>query len=315
MPPQQQQRGYATATAAAQASLAATFQAAQALVAAIAVRDVLGVWQQVDLRNVKTSWPVLRTAIAGLIGDRFAVSAAAGAQYYAQARTTAGVTGPPPVVSVLPVSPTLQAQARIDQAAYEQAVAAARAAQAAGVVPAEVPVAPAVSIPPPSPQLITATLDSTGPFALLSRIKGGQPVTVAAENTGVVMSGAASRLIQNGARQAVLQSVKADAQAVGWMRVLGVTRTGPCAFCSMLASRGAAFKSEQSAMAYWHNHCACTPMPVYSRKDAEALKDNDLYQQWKDVTKGFSRHDAFLAWRRYWDKNKGRDGIRVLPAA
>jgi hypothetical protein len=219
------------------------------------------------------------------------------------------------VVSVLPASASLQARARIDRAMYEQAVARAEEAIARGLVPAEVPLAPAVAITPPSQALIAATLDSTGPFALLGRIKAGQPVSTAADNTGVVMSGAASRLIQNGARQAVLQAVKADPQAVGWMRVLGTSRTGPCAFCSMLASRGPVYKSERSAMAYWHNLCKCTPQPVYSRKDAEALADNGLYQQWKDATKGFSGHDAFLAWRRYWDKNKGRDGIRVLPAA
>lgn len=309
--PPQQQQGYPTASAAASASLAAGFHSAQALMAAVAIRDVLAIWQQLDLRDIKASWPVLRTGIAGLIGDRFALSAAAGGQYYAQARSAAGVPGPAPVVTVLPVSPTLAAAARLDQAAYAHAVAeSARAAAQAAV-----PVPPLVSIPPPPQPLITATLDSTGPFALLARIQQGQPLPQAAENTGVVMSGAATRLIQNGARQAIVTLVQKDSKAVAWMRVLGSSRTGPCAFCSMLASRGPVYKSEATAMAFWHNLCKCTPQPVFSERDAEALKHNDLYEQWKDVTKGFGRHDAFLAWRRYWDRKTSRDGIRVLPAA
>jgi hypothetical protein len=53
---------------------------------------------------------------------------------------------------------------------------------------------------------------------------------------------------------------------------------------------------------------------VFSTQDAEALRDNDLYRQWKQVTKGLSGRDARNAWRRYWDQKMGRDGVRILPA-
>ena len=75
--------------------------------------------------------------------------------------------------------------------------------------------APRIAVPPlPEPQ-ITATLDSMGPWNLLGKIKQGQQVATANENTGVQLAGAAQRLITNGARQAVLQSVEADAESRG----------------------------------------------------------------------------------------------------
>jgi len=198
-------RSYPTATAAVQAQLASAFYGAQALLAAMAIADILAIWQQLDLRDIRSSWPAIRVALTALINDRFGMSVAQATQFYAQDRIAAAITGPPP----------------------------------------------AVSIPPPSPQLVTATLDSTGPYALLGRIKQAQPIAQAMESTSVVMSGAASRLISNGARQAVLASVAADPEAVAWMRV---TAANPCAWCAMLASR-VDYKTEQSAGFKAHNHC------------------------------------------------------------
>ena len=45
------------------------------------------------------------------------------------------------------------------------------------------------------------------------------------------------------------------------------------------------------------------------------MKDNPLYQQWKQVTKGYGGKDALRVWRQHWDSQQGRDGVRVLPAA
>ena|ERR1035441_1058414 len=266
MPAQATAAGSASASLAAQSSLAAGFYAAQALLAAIAIRDVIQIWQQLNLRDVRSSWPALRTALAALIRDRYGMSVTQAAQYYGQARWAAGVRGVAPVV-----------------------------------------------IPDTMPEpLITATLDSTGPWSLLGRIKQGQTVTEASDNTAVTMSGAASRLIQNGARQVVLQSVAADAKAVGWMRV---TSSNPCAFCAMLSGRGFTYRTEASAGFEAHNHCQCVASPAFSKEDADAMKDNDLARQWKQATKGLSGADALKAWRQHWNAQQNRDGVRVLPAA
>lgn len=256
-----------SASLAAQAALAASFYAAQAWLAVAATRDILQIWQALNLRDVRQSWPALRTALAALIRDRYGQASVLGTGYYQQARQAAGIPG----------------------------------------------MAPRVHVPPPPAQLIDATLDSTGPYGLLGRIKTGQQLATANENTGVVMSGAAQRLISNGARQAVLRSVEADPKAVAWMRV---TSVNPCAFCAMLSSRSFAYRSEASASFEAHNHCACVAAPCFSREDAKALHDsNPLAQQWRQVTKGKSGKDALRAWRQHWDAQQNRDGLRVLPAA
>src|ERR1039457_6484650 len=98
MPAQATAAGSASASLAAQSSLAAGFYAAQALLAAIAIRDVIQIWQQLNLRDVRSSWPALRTALAALIRDRYGMSVTQAAQYYGQARWAAGVRGVAPVV-------------------------------------------------------------------------------------------------------------------------------------------------------------------------------------------------------------------------
>lgn len=255
-----------SAPLAAQAALAASFYAAQAYLAVTATRDVLQVWQALNLRDVRRSWPALRTALAALVRDRHGQAAQLGAGYYRQARRAAGVPGDAPVVRV----------------------------------------------PVPSEGLVHATLDSMGPWNLLGKVKEGQQAAAANENTSVQLAGAAQRLISNGARQAVLTSVEADAKAVAWARV---TSSNPCAFCGMLAGRGASYRSEASAGFEAHSSCCCVAMPVFSREDVKAMHDNPLYQQWKQVTRGYGGKDALRVWRRHWDAQQGRDGLRVLPAA
>lgn len=167
--------------------------------------------------------------------------------------------------------------------------------------------------PPPAENLIRATLDSTGPYSLLARIKQGRDVSEAAQVTGAMVGAAATRLIQNGARTAVLQAVQQDSAAVAWYRV---TAADPCAFCAMLASRGAIYRSAASAGFKAHSRCRCSAAAVFSKEDARALKDNDLYRQWKQVTRGYGGQDAIRVWRRYWDaKHPEAPGVTAMPAA
>lgn len=259
-------RSYPTASTAMQAYLADAFRAQQAYLAGVAIRDILAIWAQLDLGDVRASWPALRTALAALIRDRFAVNAAAGNAYFLQARSAAGVTEEIPLLSLPPA---------LDE------------------------------------ELIDITLDSTGPWGLLARIKTAtQTVPQAVENTGVILSGAGSRLILNGARQAILQSVQEDAAAVAWYRV---TAADPCSFCAMIASKGAVFKSEQAAGFLAHNRCHCSAAPAFSAEDVKALRDNDLYQQWKQATRGYSGKNALNAWRRYWEST--HPGVLGAPVA
>jgi hypothetical protein len=171
------------------------------------------------------------------------------------------------------------------------------AAREASGVSGELPVLPPV--PPALPsKLVTRTLDTTGPGAMLHAIKGGQQVQQALETAAIRLAGASSRLALSGARGAVLASVQADSEALGWARVLG---SNPCAFCAMLASRGPVYKSAQAAGFKAHNNCQCSAMPVWTKQQGAALGSADLYAQWQRVTAGLSGRDARNAWRRYWD--------------
>ena len=75
-------------------------------------------------------------------------------------------------------------------------------------------------------------------------------------------SGSVQRLIAGAGRSTVSGNAVRDRARVGFARV---PRPGCCAFCSMLASRGAAYGSESSAGSGndFHDLCRCVIAPVF----------------------------------------------------
>jgi len=96
----------------------------------------------------------------------------------------------------------------------------------------------------------------------------------AMQSAFVETSGAVSTYVLEGGRETIVGSVKADPQAVGWARQ---TDGRPCAFCLMLASRGAVYK-EDTVGFQAHDHCGCSAVPVFDRNDP--LPQN---RRWLDV--------------------------------
>jgi hypothetical protein len=123
-----------------------------------------------------------------------------------------------------------------------------------------------------------AALD--GRAVRLRRIEG-RLLTQAAEG--------AARLAVNGGREAVEQVVRQDRHALGWMRV---TDGDPCAFCAMLASRGAVYKSAESAgfeldpvrgeINRYHDNCGCQVVPVFTRTPVLPETTQRAEQLWRD---------------------------------
>ena len=148
-------------------------------------------------------------------------------------------------------------------------------------------------------QFVSGVLDATGPYTLLGNIKQGMQLREAMDRAGVRIAGAAQKSVLDGGRAAIYALAKADPQAVGWARI---TRAKPCAFCAMLASRGAVYTTEKSARFLAHDHCMCTAAPFFRKGGAAKLISSSLSEQWQEVTKGLSGKEAFRAWRRYWDK-------------
>lgn len=76
-------------------------------------------------------------------------------------------------------------------------------------------------------------------------------------------------------------------------------RSNPCAFCSMLASRGFVYKSERTALAGRHPNCHCYPIIRWS-DDPVLPERNDYYNRmWPVVTADYDGKDKMRAWRRW----------------
>lgn len=112
----------------------------------------------------------------------------------------------------------------------------------------------------PAETMIRASLNATGEAAARTALAAGQPPAAVRETTLVRASGAVARHVLNGGRNTILASIQADRQAIGWVRV---TDGNPCYFCLTLASRGAVYKSEQTADFQAHDHCGCVAMPLW----------------------------------------------------
>jgi hypothetical protein len=237
------------------AQAADSHRAAQALLAAILTRDILGLWLDLDLAAVRSSWPAVRVAVSSLIRDSWGKSLAQSQEFYSLSRDLAGIE------SGLP-----------------------------SVVPPEL-----------AEPYVLKVADMTGPGRILQDIKSGQPVRQAAEHAGVNLAGAATYLALSASRGGVTSQVAADPAALGWARI---TSGHPCAFCAMLASRGAVYKTQKTAGFEAHNHCACVPAPVFRKQDVQSLTSGALQDQWRQVTQGLSGGNAFRAWRKYWDNRE-----------
>lgn len=110
------------------------------------------------------------------------------------------------------------------------------------------------------------------------------------------MLGGATRHVLNGGRNTLIGSVQQDRQAVGYARV---TAANPCAFCAMLAGRGAVYK-ESTVGFEAHDHCACSAEPVYKR-DADLPGRGDEFQSvYQEHASGSS--DPLNAFRRAYER-------------
>ena len=111
---------------------------------------------------------------------------------------------------------------------------------------------------------IQTSLLVTGPVRVKQALGKGDTMEIAMEKALVASAGATTRMIANAGRDTVRENVVKDSRSVGWQRT---TDGRPCAFCEMLAGRGAVYKSEFTAGRAghdpYHDHCLCTVEPVF----------------------------------------------------
>ena len=125
---------------------------------------------------------------------------------------------------------------------------------------------------------------------------------------GAQQAATAERIAMDGARSTVWRNADLDKRALGYARV---SRTGtPCGWCAMLISRGAVYKSRESASRAiygdgdkYHDYCHCYAEPVFSRAqyaESDLFALNRKYKPlWKEVTEGLSGKAALTLWRRF----------------
>ena len=137
---------------------------------------------------------------------------------------------------------------------------------------------------PPFPATLAAELDRaavttslivTGPVTVRRALARKVDITKALDLGKAMSARAGSRHVLNGGRETILDTVAADPKALGWAR----SASGrACAFCSMLAGRGAVYKGEDTADFEAHDGCSCSSEAVY-RDDAKLPAGSERYAE------------------------------------
>jgi hypothetical protein len=153
-----------------------------------------------------------------------------------------------------------------------------------------------------TPQRVIASARVTGPVAFKEHVESFHAPEGAKQAMVTRLTGAMQRQALAGGRDTLARTIEESDSIVGWRRV---TDADPCAFCAMLASRGAVY-NERTVRFEAHDGDECTFAPLYEHED-EPDEVQELYQQWLQATAGHSGKAAIRAWRRYWDKRR-KDG-------
>lgn len=128
------------------------------------------------------------------------------------------------------------------------------------------------------------------------------------DNALVRSSGTAVKEVVNGSRGVINNINLRDKRTIGYARV---TDSDPCAFCALLASRGAVYTSESflqadqnftpnpngaknlpegfSDVAKVHDNCRCTLRPVYAKSQAMDAAAKYYRDAWDDIYNSNSR--------------------------
>ena len=118
--------------------------------------------------------------------------------------------------------------------------------------------------------------------------------------SGFIASGPVGQEAIQSGRTLTERLIRKDKRVKAWMRVTG---PHPCAFCSMLASRG--FKYTREVKVKVHDHCMCNVVPLFVDDDeAYSARDKFFMDNFSEVTKNYStkNNGKLNAWRRWLTK-------------
>lgn len=124
------------------------------------------------------------------------------------------------------------------------------------------------------------------------------------------MEAAASRLVLNTGRETTVEAVQEDRQARAWARE---ARPDCCAFCAMLASRGAVYKTENSAgggQFKFHDNCHCQAVPVFGEYEPTAHA-RQWAADWLNLKRANGGTLSLNEWRRHIEGRPTEDDPRL----
>jgi hypothetical protein len=129
--------------------------------------------------------------------------------------------------------------------------------------------------------------------------------------------GTAARIVMDGGRTTVLDTVAADPVATGWYFE---TDGDPCWWCAMIASRGFVFKehsfdisdarflgAETKDSAKVHNNCGCVIVGVFSKSHQLPDINQEARQIYYDSTGDVTGADKLVAFRKAWNARNNPD--------
>lgn len=115
-----------------------------------------------------------------------------------------------------------------------------------------------------------------------------------------LLLGGLSTRVADWARATIIGSSLTDPGATGWQRVASSTA---CAFCRMLAGRGAVYSEARVDFAA-HDKCLCSATPAFDGQP-RPVKPYTPTNRYGDTDEGRARHAADLARATEWLKAHG----------
>lgn len=229
--------------------------------------------------------------LSPLVGQYGRASATVAQEFYQQARAEAGVSGTfrPPFIEPAPAQ---QLRAVTGWAVNPNR---SRPSSRSSAPPRSPGASPGGQSPPRDPATTPIDLDRLAQRQLDD------------------LTAAIPRVARQPGRATVEESVVQDPRAVGWARI--TAGPNPCAFCIMIASRGAVYVTEKGARnrpgtrdAY-HDRCRCDVIPVWKDNPAPLPQATvDAINLWYDFAAYFTGKDALNALSRALDASRsGRD--------
>lgn len=134
-----------------------------------------------------------------------------------------------------------------------------------------------------------------------------QPDTSAAKT---LTNGVAQKLVTDTGRNTLIAAIQADTKCRGWARE---ARPSACSFCALLSTRGAVYRTEQTAEFRAHDHCHCLPVPLFADVYEPPAYIREWQQLYRDTPYGKNAAEARNNFRVALAKQRASQAAEPAP--